>query len=391
MTGGAKAPIKLLGAPDYSAKERRALIDFVLALRKSLIQDFLKRVELSRSGTKQDLRERLQDALDRGELTYERLVDFLDSVAPWGKQHVFLYQGPRGDVQMWKDPSHTQHLLKQHRLGKLFNARLPLILPEKLTLSSVTHTDGRLRVTAIEKRDYTERTPEHDEEKEAEGGERITLKAYTHHVTRTLAAFEWDLNANVAMLQITQLPEDGDYEKLAEQFAQLVKPWLDIKLFGAADLRPVIDKLHEIEKNGQAEARSHGIDYRSLQGRRVSARRPIWVRSAVRLVFGLRLTRPGRLSFGRTLWSVRTWTRPSVSAKKWLLRSGAARWNQKHSPSKSTQRRRRLRERPEDTRSSSSFLTVDCSPCLGTKLVNERRGQSVRTRVRNVRTDTPFL
>jgi hypothetical protein len=268
------ASIKLLGPPDYSAKEQQALIDFVLALRKSHVQDFLKQVELPKSGTKQDLRERVQEALDGGDLTYERLVDFLDSVAPWGKQHVFLYQGPRGDVQEWKDPDHTQRLLKQHRLGKLFNARLPLILPEKLTLSSVTHAEGRLRVTAIEKRDYTERTPEYDEEKEAESGERITLKAYTHHVTRTLAAFEWDLNANVALLQITQLQEEGDYEKLAEQFCQFVKPWLDIKQFGPVDLRPVIRRLHEIEKNGQAEARSHGIDYRSLQGRRISARSP---------------------------------------------------------------------------------------------------------------------
>lgn len=266
--------IKLLGPPEYSAEERGALIDFVLALRKSHIQDFLTHVELPKSGTKEDLRERLQEALDGGDLTYERLVDFLDSVAPWGKQHVFLYHGPRNDVQAWKDPDHVQRLLKQHRLGKLFNARLPLILPEKLTLSSVTHADGRLGVTAVEKREYSERTPEHDEEKETESGERITLKAYMHHLTRTLAAFEWDLNANVAMLQITQLQEDGDYEELAEQFTQLVKPWLDIKQFGAVDLRPVIRKLHEIEKNGQAEARSHGIDYRSLQGRRVSARSP---------------------------------------------------------------------------------------------------------------------
>ena len=201
-------------------------------------------------------------------------MDFLDSMAPWGKQHVFLYSGPRNDVQAWKDPDHVQRLLKQHRLGKLFNARHPLILPEKLTLSSVTHAGGRLGVTAVEKREYTERTPEHDEEKETASGERITLKAYIHHLTRTLAAFEWDLNANVAMLQITQLQEDGDYEKLADQFIQLVKPWLDIKQFGAVDLRPVIRKLHEIEKNGQAETRSHGIDYRSLQGRRVSARSP---------------------------------------------------------------------------------------------------------------------
>jgi hypothetical protein len=266
--------IKLLGPPDYSAEEQQALIDFVLALRKSHIQDFLNQVELPKSGTKEDLRERLQDALDGGDLTYERLVDFLDSVSPWGKQHVFLYHGPGNDVQAWKDPDHVWGLLKQHRLGRLFNARLPLILPEKLTLSSVTHADGRLRVTAVEKRDYTERTPEHDEEKETESGDRITLKAYIHHLTRTLAAFEWDLNANVAMLQITQLQEDGDYEELAEQFTQLIKPWLDIKPFGAVDLRPVIRRLHEIEKNGQAETRSHGIDYRSLQGRRVSARSP---------------------------------------------------------------------------------------------------------------------
>ena len=161
-------------------------------------------------------------------------MDSLDSVAHWGKQHVFLYHGPRGDMQAWKDPDHTQGLLKQHRLGKLFNARLPLILPEKLTLSSVTHADGRLRVTAVEKREYSERTPEHDEEKETKSGERIILKAYMHHLTRTLAAFEWDLNANVAMLQITQLQMEGDYEEVAKQFFQLVRPWLDFKQFGVS-------------------------------------------------------------------------------------------------------------------------------------------------------------
>jgi hypothetical protein len=266
--------IKLLGPPDYSAEEQQALIDFVLSLRKSHIRDFLEQVELRESGSKQDLRERLQEALDGGDLTYERLVESLDAVAPWGKQHVFLYHGPRGDIQEWKDPDHAERLLKQHRLGKLFNAKLPLILPEKLTLSSVTHADGRLRVTAVEKRDYTERTPEHDEEKETESGERITLKAYTHHLTRTLAAFEWDLSANVAMLQITQLQMEGDYDEVAKQFFRLVSPWLDVKQFGAVDLRPVIRKLHEIERKGQAEARSHGIHYRSLRGRRVSAHSP---------------------------------------------------------------------------------------------------------------------
>jgi hypothetical protein len=141
-------------------------------------------------------------------------------------------------------------------------------------LSSVTHADGRLRVTAIEKRNYSERAPEHDEKKETQSGERITLRAYRHHLTRTLAAFEWDLNANIAMLQITQLQMEGDYDEVAKQFFQLVGPWLDIKQFGKIDLRPVIRQLHEIERKGHAEARSHGIHYRSPQGRQVSAHSP---------------------------------------------------------------------------------------------------------------------
>jgi hypothetical protein len=76
------------------------------------------------------------------------------------------------------------------------------------------------------------------------------------------------------MLQITQLQMDGDYEKVAGQFSQLVSPWLDIKQFGAVDLCPLIRRLHEIEGKGRAEIRSHGIQYRSLGNRRVSVHSP---------------------------------------------------------------------------------------------------------------------
>ena len=90
--------IKLLGAPEYTAEERKALIDFVLDLRKSHIQEFLARAELPKSGTKSDLRDRIQEALDEGHLTYEQLVDLLDTAAPGGKQHVLLYTGPLSNL-----------------------------------------------------------------------------------------------------------------------------------------------------------------------------------------------------------------------------------------------------------------------------------------------------
>lgn len=266
--------IKTLQPPEYTAAERSALIDFVLALKKTHVQGFLKRVELPRSGTKTDLRERLQEALNGGQITYEDLVGFLDTVAPWGKQHVFLYAGPRSDVRKWKDPDAVLETLKSHRVGRLFNARLPLILPEKLTLSSITHLDGRLRVTAVQKRIYAERAPEHDDERESVNGATIILRAYMRHVSRTLVAFEWDLNANAAMLQITQLHSDADYEKVAKEFLGLVNGWLDIDTFGLMDIRRAIPRLHELESTGQAEARSHGMQYRTLRGRRLAALSP---------------------------------------------------------------------------------------------------------------------
>lgn len=66
-------PVRLLEPPDYTAQEREALIDFVLALRKSHIRDFVKRVDLPVSGTKPDLRSRLQEALREGQVTYAGL------------------------------------------------------------------------------------------------------------------------------------------------------------------------------------------------------------------------------------------------------------------------------------------------------------------------------
>ena len=102
------ASIKLLGPPDYSAEEQAGADRFRVGPQEVAHPGFPEAGRATQSGTKQDLRERIQEALDEGDLTYERLVDFLDSVAPWGKQHVFLYRGPRIDMQAWKDPDHVR-------------------------------------------------------------------------------------------------------------------------------------------------------------------------------------------------------------------------------------------------------------------------------------------
>jgi hypothetical protein len=42
--------------------------------------------------------------------------------------------------------------------------------------------------------------------------------------------------------------------------------------FTEMDLRKPIEKLHELEESGHGETRSHTINYRTLQGRRIEAK-----------------------------------------------------------------------------------------------------------------------
>lgn len=266
------AEVENFKAPVYTDDEQRAIVEFMLALRKSHIQEFLQGVDLPKSGSKTELRERIQDALDEGRVSVDQLVAYLDTVVPWGKQHVFLFTGPGGDINSWKDPQSVLDKLKERQLDHLFNSRLPLALPEELTLSSITHAGGKLRVTAVQKREYTERAAEHDETKVTDDDEKVILKAYVHHVSRTLVAFEWDLHANVAMLQITQLNQDALYEEVAKEFFKLVGGWLNSVMFTPVDVRPAIAKLHVSAGNGQAEARYHGIAVRTLGGSILSAK-----------------------------------------------------------------------------------------------------------------------
>jgi len=260
--------IKTLQSPVFTDDEQAQIVTDFLALKKTLIRDFLAGIGLAKSGTKEDIRSRIEDALSDGTVSSSQIVQFLDDVIPWGKQHVFLYKGPESSNASWKKTDWLAKLLKQHRLGKYLNAKLPLALPEKMKVSSILHDGSRLRITAIKKREWWERDPDYDAATVTDEGTDVELRAFLHRVTRSLVAFEWDLNANTAFLQISQLPTGFRYEDVAQEFFDLIAAWLDISRFSIVDLRPVIKKLHELEEAGTAESRSHGINYRTLQGRR---------------------------------------------------------------------------------------------------------------------------
>src|SRR6266508_6460423 len=111
-------------------QEQRALITFLLALRLDRVRDFLGRHELARYGNRADLRERIEENLASGTITIVDLVDFLDEVEPWSKQHVYLYNGGDGLVADWQDGNALRGRLRAANLAEVLDARLPLVLPE---------------------------------------------------------------------------------------------------------------------------------------------------------------------------------------------------------------------------------------------------------------------
>ncbi len=130
--------------PTTLNEEQRALLTFLLALRLDRVREFLGRHGIARYGNRADLRERLEENLLAGTITIVNLVDFLDEVEPWSKQHVFLYNGGDGLVQGWRAGTVLRARLAEANVAELLDARLPLVLPEELSLSSITvDGDGR--------------------------------------------------------------------------------------------------------------------------------------------------------------------------------------------------------------------------------------------------------
>jgi len=258
---------QLVASQAFSEDEQSLIITDLLALKKKQIGEFLSAMGLPKSGTKEVLRGRIEDALDDGSLSLSQIVQFLDSVIPWGKQHVYLYKGPQSSIANWRKEEWVAQMLKKHRLGKYLNASLPLVLPDKMKVSSILHDPKRLRITAIKRRDWWERNSDYDDTTTTNEGNEVDLRAFEHRVTRSLVAFEWDLVANNAFLQISQLPRGVDYADVADEFFELIEKWLDRSMFSVIDLRPPITKLHALEETGAGETRSHGINYRTMQGR----------------------------------------------------------------------------------------------------------------------------
>lgn len=259
---------------DYTAEERELILRYVKdELRVPEIRAYLKDIEERVSGNKDTLVERLAQAIDSGSLTYSDLVHLLDGHAPWKAQHVTLLGEPTFDASEFRTPATFEERLRRHHASRVLREKLPLILPEKLTVSQIVHNGERIRVVAVERRDGWFRDKARDRTKE-EGGTTVEWRAFVRDIVRGLIVFEWDLVQNHAMLQVSQLPSGWDYDEARTRITHLLARWIDLNGFGGIDLRRAVSSLHKEEElqQGGSRVRSHGIEYETAQGRRLQGR-----------------------------------------------------------------------------------------------------------------------
>lgn len=255
----------------YSPEEKSKIFDYFKELKLDYIKLFLTEKGLRKTGNKEQLIEELKEHVENKHVSLSELVNFLDNLTPYGKQHVFLYNGPEQEVVSWRQADYVRNVLKKHDRLEFMSQKLHLILPTDLTLSSIEYHPTRdLKVLAVQRRDYIERREDLDP---PNTDSDIELHAYQHQVLRGVIIFYWDLISNQARLQITQLPSRGNYEDVESAFGHLIHPWLPFNLFTKVNLRPSITYLRNLERSNP-ETRSQDVSVVSYGGRKISFKSP---------------------------------------------------------------------------------------------------------------------
>ncbi|MBN2798732.1 MAG: hypothetical protein JXX28_06240 [Deltaproteobacteria bacterium] len=260
----------------FTDEEREHLVHSVLALTNLQIRELMKSANIRPIGsTKADFRTNLDRVLASGELSYDSLIDWLDTYDPWRKQHVFVLDGPPSGVGQWTDRQHLDSRLAGNEDADCATRGRPLVLPEELTISRIKHSALGMSITAFVKREHREREPSLDYVTTTNDGYRVRFVAHREYLVRTAVIFEWDFATNTGVLRVTQLPSRESYDDMQDAFRTKVQPWFpEINQFPGIDLANVISSLHAAETTltAQPETRSFGMAYDTPGGRTIDAR-----------------------------------------------------------------------------------------------------------------------
>jgi hypothetical protein len=250
------------GIPNQS--ERDLLLRHLEALRSDLIRELLRAQAVKPLGTtKAETLERALSAINQGEISWDALVAYLDSIEPFGKQHVMLYETD-GELTDWTEES-VATIIADAGLENLWQVNQPIAAPDEMQLSSIGVTDGQLEVYAISRRSYLKRRNDLDNTGTVDNPDIETI-AYERVPVRGWVRMVVDLGSGRVSIHMSQLGRKADYQMLLEDFLRLIETWFPVGGLETIDLGKAVKSLHEAWENGEYEASPQKLQYESPDG-----------------------------------------------------------------------------------------------------------------------------
>jgi len=200
------------------------LLDVLFDHKMEWVQKWLRDKGLSAAGNKPELRSRVESGLEDETLEESDLIALLDQVEGWGNQHIYLYKAEKELINWLADADKFKEKLRALRKAKLFNGRVPLILPEEPALSAIEWSAQRVRFIWIEKRIY--RDPRDDK---SYIEDEIEYHAYEVKQSRGIISFACDLVTGLAELMIQRLPSGNNYPGEKAKYFEELKAIFDIE------------------------------------------------------------------------------------------------------------------------------------------------------------------
>lgn len=215
-----------------TASDGDGVTDFLLNVlfhhKMEWVKTWLQAKGMSAAGNKPDLRSRVEDGLADETLQSSDLIALLDQVEGWGNQHVYLFKAEKGLIDWLADENKFKEQLRKRRLVRIFNRRIPLVLPEEPTLSAIEWSAQHVRFIWVEKRIY--RDPRDDK---SYTEDEIEYHAYEVKQSRGIISFNCDLVTGLAELMIQRLPSGNNYAAEKAKYMDELK-----RIFDVSTLKP---------------------------------------------------------------------------------------------------------------------------------------------------------
>jgi hypothetical protein len=141
-------------------------------------------------------------------------------------------------------------------MENLINQKVPVLLPEAVTLSAVTLDTKKIQFRWVQKHEWHSRDTKLDKETQD-----ILIRGWRKHLERLITRFEVDLKTGEAMLTIpavgsealtnpdgTKQTSHSRYQKLREEFELILEPILNLSSFPQVGLKKAIANLEHSEE-----------------------------------------------------------------------------------------------------------------------------------------------